>query len=332
VRKAPLGRRPVPRGFWDDGGDGNAKLELSGAWRITNLQNHTISGAYGYASAEMGASIRRAPVFRHDATIATAGRRPVLSYWARYNWSTVGRRSGGDFTNGGGSWSPISPSAAIHPAFSSPGIPPQRLRLCASQGPSPALRERSAHRLDAIQPRSFGLQRSNDSHRWRFSSDGGTEYAGFYLDDIAVPWRASTTPVPAQSKEASRRLVHESGQGRRPRADRLYAGLRRHRPCVYWDRGPISGDLKWMDSACDLLPGSSFDPGIFEPGQWCYFVVVGQNGSIEGSYGRHSSGIERPEATGIGKCDLPMNLMGPVRRSVASGRFKNIPSRSIRRY
>ncbi len=41
-----------------------------------------------------------------------------------------------------------------------------------------------------------------------------------------------------------------------------------------------------------------------------FFVIAGNNGVEEGSYGDDSTGTERPEATGIGACDLPQNLTG----------------------
>ena len=37
-------------------------------------------------------------------------------------------------------------------------------------------------------------------------------------------------------------------------------------------------------------------------------VVVANDGSAEGSYGTNGLGVERPEAVGIGACDLPQAL------------------------
>jgi len=51
---------------------------------------------------------------------------------------------------------------------------------------------------------------------------------------------------------------------------------------------------------------ASFDPG---PGSW-FFVVVAQNGTDEGSYGVDSALAERPEAVGVGTCDVPQDLAG----------------------
>jgi hypothetical protein len=69
---------------------------------------------------------------------------------------------------------------------------------------------------------------------------------------------------------------------------------------VYWAKagGPLSGPPAWTAATCYLgADGSaSFDPGNPAPGSWIHFVVVGNNGAIEGSYGRSSGGAERPAA------------------------------------
>jgi hypothetical protein len=43
-----------------------------------------------------------------------------------------------------------------------------------------------------------------------------------------------------------------------------------------------------------------------------FFVVVANNTSNEGSYGKDSSGIERPEDTGTLVCDQLQDLAGVV--------------------
>ena len=49
---------------------------------------------------------------------------------------------------------------------------------------------------------------------------------------------------------------------------------------------------------------ASFDPG---PGSF-FFVVVADNGTLEGSYGLAGGGVERPEDTTASTCSLPQNL------------------------
>jgi hypothetical protein len=51
---------------------------------------------------------------------------------------------------------------------------------------------------------------------------------------------------------------------------------------------------------------TSFDPGLTH----AFFLIVGNTGSVEGSYGLDSQDGERPEDTGTAGCDLPRNLSG----------------------
>jgi uncharacterized delta-60 repeat protein len=81
---------------------------------------------------------------------------------------------------------------------------------------------------------------------------------------------------------------------------------------VYWGQGPILANLSWTNGACGLGTSgtTSFDAGDLSSGSFFYFVIVGNNGTAEGSYGKSSSSVERPEATGIVGCDIPQNLTG----------------------
>jgi hypothetical protein len=78
---------------------------------------------------------------------------------------------------------------------------------------------------------------------------------------------------------------------------------------VYWGQagpGMIGGaGLSWIDSTCALgvSGAATFDPGTPPLGQAYYFAIVGHNAVQEGSYGKDSGGIERPEAVRVGACD-----------------------------
>ena len=76
--------------------------------------------------------------------------------------------------------------------------------------------------------------------------------------------------------------------------------------------GPILGQVTWSGQACALgaTGQATFDPGLPAPGWLLYFVVVGNDGVYEGSYGRASSRAERPEAAGLPGCDYPQRLEG----------------------
>lgn len=82
---------------------------------------------------------------------------------------------------------------------------------------------------------------------------------------------------------------------------------------IYWGSSPGSiGTLAWSGVACALgrSGAASFDPGDPPAGGLSYFVVVGNNELKEGSYGKDSFGVERPEATGLPGCDIPQQLAG----------------------
>ena len=60
------------------------------------------------------------------------------------------------------------------------------------------------------------------------------------------------------------------------------------------------GEIYFDSGAASFIPAQ---PNLF-------FVIVGHNGSEEGSYGHLSSGAERPEASGVATCDYPQDLTG----------------------
>ena len=81
---------------------------------------------------------------------------------------------------------------------------------------------------------------------------------------------------------------------------------------VYQGTDPIASSLGWTSSFCGYDAGGSlnFDPGDPPGNSFWYFVVVGQNLTAEGSYGKDSSAVEEPEAVGLGICDIPQNYNG----------------------
>ncbi len=81
---------------------------------------------------------------------------------------------------------------------------------------------------------------------------------------------------------------------------------------VFWGTSPIGGSLSWTHAQCVFGATGHllFDPGVPAAGQFFYWAVVGQTFSLEGSYGQSSSGVERPEAIGLGLCDLPLSVGG----------------------
>jgi len=72
--------------------------------------------------------------------------------------------------------------------------------------------------------------------------------------------------------------------------------------------GPIASvaSYGWSEAVCSTDTSGSLAFTSAEPS--FFFVVVGENGSQEGTYGVDSALVERPEATGLGACDYPQSL------------------------
>ncbi len=171
-------------------------------------------------------------------------------------------------------------------------------------------------------------------------ADGGTSYLGRSehlvhfgigsepLVDILVEWSdGSTTAMPGLA--ANQRVIAAPQSGPAPgeasgaSGELLTAAYDRvtgeivvsYTPaCDSSNHTIYFGDLAdvsthtYADAICWLGAGGTarFDPDRDD----AFFLVVGQNGTIEGSYGRDSADNERPESTGIGNCDIPQDLSG----------------------
>jgi hypothetical protein len=77
---------------------------------------------------------------------------------------------------------------------------------------------------------------------------------------------------------------------------------------IYYGDLASVGSYDWAGADCltDISGFMSFTPT--QPN--VFFVVVGNNGVLEGSYGKNSSGAQRAEAGAINGCDFPMDLGG----------------------
>ncbi|MBZ5640384.1 MAG: carboxypeptidase regulatory-like domain-containing protein [Acidobacteriia bacterium] len=158
--------------------------------------------------------------------------------------------------------------------------------------------------------------------RFSLSSDSGVTRAGWWIDDIRVtnallpgtcspgtaggPTEVSPDASPMTSERAS--LGSGVALDYRPACGALDNA-------VYWGSGPIAGASSWSSSACAVgnTGRAAFDPGDPQPGEFYYFVIVGQTSTKEGSYGfsqGESGPAERPEAAGVGACDRPQELTG----------------------
>lgn len=131
--------------------------------------------------------------------------------------------------------------------------------------------------------------------RFQDSSDGSERSFSILAGSSAPGEPSATGAMTAQRGAGTSVLVNYTPA----------CGATRH--TIYWGTSPIAGSLAWSGSACGLGTSgiTSFDPGNPSPGRSFYFVIVGQDATSEGSYGKSSSGAERPEAIGVGACDRP---------------------------
>lgn len=193
VRSATPTSATFTFGTWSDaGGDaGRAALTLEEPWRVTNQQNHTVGGAFCYHAAPDAFTYpsNACASATTDPIPLQEGSWPVLSYWVRYNvenrWDgAVVELSADD----GETWSQLAPAGGYPSDFGETGANPSNACAFPSTqgcfgGPpgNGALTPwaRYTHDLTAYAGTVIRL-------RWRFSSDAGAEFEGFYLDDIAV--------------------------------------------------------------------------------------------------------------------------------------------------
>ncbi|HQO20712.1 MAG TPA: S8 family serine peptidase [Acidobacteriota bacterium] len=173
--------------FTDDGGDTNAKLSLSGVWRVTRLQNHTTGGRYCYHNAEDGWPYLSGACYSASTPPVTlqSGTTPVLSYWISYDVDLYGDGLVVEIsTDSGSSWTVIAPDggypryitdtngcgyASGQPCFNGPVLTGGWLTAWTQY----------THDLSAYAGQSVII-------RWNFSSNAGYENEGVYLDDISI--------------------------------------------------------------------------------------------------------------------------------------------------
>jgi outer membrane protein assembly factor BamB len=154
--------------------------------------------------------------------------------------------------------------------------------------------------------------------RPRFSTDDRTVYVGTAIlggnaaDPYSYLYAIRTTDASAAPGEAGlgRPLTVTPGPGASLLLDYSPA-CNADDHAIYWGIRPDleTSGMHWTGSTCGLGMGpSTFDAATPPVGSVLYFVVVGRNAGWEGSYGRSVTGVEWPEASGLGACDLPRIL------------------------
>ena len=130
------------------------------------------------------------------------------------------------------------------------------------------------------------------------------------IDEVTVPV-TSSGGTPGQ---ASRQLIQGEQMTASWNEGTSQIDLTYTPACGSTEHTVYYGDLAsvatygYSGATCSVGTGgtTSFDPG---PGS-AFFLIVGNNGSVEGSYGADSSLPQRPEDTGTPGCNHPQDLSG----------------------
>lgn len=181
VKYTPAAATFVP-GEFTDGADSPSFMSLGSPWSFSN--NFASAGTFSYRnaadnvtnySADTCASIT-SPVFNLPAGTS------VLTFKARYNlevnWDGVVLEA----AENGGAFAPVTPDGGYPSTFSQTGSPPvNACGYAASQG---AFSGSTASAFQTFTRTFTGASPRTVQLRWRFSSDPGSEEAGFYLDEV----------------------------------------------------------------------------------------------------------------------------------------------------
>lgn len=182
---------PGTLGTWtDDGGDSRAALSAEAPWRVTSTLAQAGTRSYhcgpdaGTYSSNICAAV--------TTPLLSLGTGSTLSYFVNYNseyqWDgTVVEIS----TDGGATWSDLPPTtpAGYPDTFAQTGIPPVNACGYASThgaftGPAGNGALTGWNQYQTVLSPLY--DNKNVSMRWRFSTDPGTEFRGFFLDTIRV--------------------------------------------------------------------------------------------------------------------------------------------------
>lgn len=184
-----FGAPGVGTGTWtDDGGDTNAFLSAQPPWQLTTTQFQAGTRSY-HSGPDTGTYPPGtcASVTTPSLALSTGS---VLTFQARYNieyqWDGVVIEAS---TDGGGTWAVLAPVGGYPTTLSQTGTPP--INACAYPSTQGAFSGPSGNAaLTAWTAYTVNLSPAYDNQtvriRWRFSTDEGAEYQGFYLDTLAV--------------------------------------------------------------------------------------------------------------------------------------------------
>lgn len=182
VKATPFTTTMTP-GTFVDGADSPSFLILETPWTVTNtmatagtLSYHNAPDGQNYAP-DICAALTTKPILLSSSSA-------VLTYKARYNLESTWDGVVVEISVNSGPWTDLPPTGGYPSSFSSTGSPPvNACGYAASQGAF------SGSSGGVFVTRSSNVPATSGSTiqiRWRFSSDPGSEEAGFFLDEVSI--------------------------------------------------------------------------------------------------------------------------------------------------
>lgn len=170
-------------GTFADGADSPSFLQLEDPWQITAAQ--ASAGSLSYHNAgDTGTYLADTCASVVTPAILLTGTPAVLSYAARWNLEDQWDGVVVEISVNGGAWTDLPPTGGYPSSFAQTGAPP--INACAYAASQGAFSGSSSNLF--VTKTSTLSANPGDSVRirWRFSSDPGTEEAGFFLDAVTL--------------------------------------------------------------------------------------------------------------------------------------------------
>lgn len=185
VKATSVGDGSAPGTFTDDP-DSVSFMSVADPWSVSDDRAST--GTLSYRSAPDDASEYTPNTCAHvttpDIELAGGGS-PVLSFDAFYDiepdWDGVVVEIS---TNGGSSWSILTPDGGYPGDFSQTGNPP--INICGYPASQGAYNGDTGGGFDAESVDLSAFAGQTVRVRWAFSTDPGAQFEGFYLDNVAI--------------------------------------------------------------------------------------------------------------------------------------------------
>ncbi len=176
VEKSGVPHGPDADGTFSAGAEAGDTMYGTSPWSISSARAHSGSNSYysGYSNDECA-------YLRTGELALTAGQASVLSYWTA--WDIENRYDGGVVeisTDGGGSWSTLTPSSGYPGSFGNTSD------ACGYGNNDPCYTGTGNLTFSQYTVDLSAYNGQTVMIRWNFSTDGSVTGEGWYVDDISV--------------------------------------------------------------------------------------------------------------------------------------------------